>query len=328
MSRPLRVQFEGALFHVFARGNEKRRIFLDDEDHHSFLTLLGETVSDFRWRLYEYALIPNHFHLALEITEKNLSAGMQALNGRYAQRFNRKRDRVGHLFQGRFKSLLVEEEGYFFELLRYIALNPVRAGLVDRPEDWRWSSYCANAGLKPAPSWLQVDGMLANFSQIRARAIQMYRAFVAAGLAPGILCPFPPPNQVYIGSESFRKRIETLSDEKKLCREYPIRDIESPRPAFGTIVDAVLRRFRISADELRSRHGGEARIVMAYLARHDGCVRNEEVRNYLRLSPAGASKLARKGDGLVNDRGFMKTVAEIRKYIVQATQRPLLKAEK
>ena len=158
MARPLRVEFAGALYHVTSRGNEKRPIFKNDGDRLKFLELLGEAVSRFGWTLTAWVLMTNHFHLVVQTNEPNLSRGMHWLNGTYAAWFNRRHGRWGHLFGGRFKAFLVEEETYFKEVLRYVVLNPVRAGLVAHPANYRWSSYRATAGLSPAPEWLSEIG--------------------------------------------------------------------------------------------------------------------------------------------------------------------------
>ena len=161
MARPLRIEFPGALDHVTSRGNERRAIFRSDRDRRTFLTLLEQAATRFGWSVTAYVLMTNHFHLVIQTPEPNLSRGMQWLNGTYAARFNQRHQRAGHLFQGRFHAFLVEKEAYFAELLRYVVLNPVRAKMVERPEDYRWSSYRATAGLEAAPPWLDVASALA-----------------------------------------------------------------------------------------------------------------------------------------------------------------------
>jgi len=130
MSRQLRIEYPGAIWHVTSRGNERRDIFRDDDDRHRFLRLLGKVVVIRRWNLHAWVLMANHYHLLIETPEIGLSRGVKWLNQRYAQAFNERHGRVGHLFQGRFKSVLVQREGHLLELLRYIVLNPVRCGIV------------------------------------------------------------------------------------------------------------------------------------------------------------------------------------------------------
>lgn len=157
MSRPLRIEFTGALYHATSRGDGREVIFLGDEDRYLFLDVLSEVVRGFNWAIHAYCLMDNHYHLLIETSEGNLSKGMRQLNGVYTQRFNRRHGRVGHVFQGRYKAILVQKESYLLELARYVVLNPVRARMVRTPDQWPWSSYRATAGLDPAPSWLMID---------------------------------------------------------------------------------------------------------------------------------------------------------------------------
>jgi putative transposase len=129
-----------ATYHVFARGNGKQRIFLDERDHENFLGLLDEVLSRFAWQCFAYCLMPNHYHLVVKTSNPNLSQGMRHINGVYAQRFNRRHDRVGHVFQGRFGSTLIQADEHLLEAIRYVVRNPIRAGLAGRTHEWPWSS--------------------------------------------------------------------------------------------------------------------------------------------------------------------------------------------
>jgi len=181
VARPLRIEFAGALYHVTARGNARMPIFGDDADRREFLSVLGQVLERFNWLLHAYCLMGNHYHLMVETAQPNLSAGMRHVNGIYTQRFNRRHARVGHVLQGRFKAILVERDSYLLELCRYVVLNPVRAGLVERAQDYRWSSYRPMAGLEPAPRFLCCDWLLGQFGGPSAEARERYREFVAAG---------------------------------------------------------------------------------------------------------------------------------------------------
>ncbi len=153
MTRPLRLEFPGALYHVTARGNARQEIYLCDEDRERFVQLLAEEVKQQGWICYAYCLMDNHYHLLFETPSANLCKGMQRFNGRYTQYFNRFHQRVGHVFQGRYKSILVEKEVYLLELCRYVVLNPVRAKMVAAPGDWIWSSYMATCEAPIRGSW-------------------------------------------------------------------------------------------------------------------------------------------------------------------------------
>jgi REP element-mobilizing transposase RayT len=154
MARRLRVQAAGAQYHVGVRGNDRGPVFLTDEDRERFLRLLADVVGRYGWRCYAYCLMENHYHLALMTPEPNLGAGMRRLNQIYAQWFNRRHDRVGHLFEQRYWSRLIETEADVFAVVRYICANPVRARLCDRPEEWPWSSARVTTGLVRVPSFL------------------------------------------------------------------------------------------------------------------------------------------------------------------------------
>ena len=146
MARPIRIEFGGALYHVTARGDRRETIFEDDADRERFLELLGEVVALFNWQCHAYCLMGNHYHLVIGTPDGNLSKGMRQLNGVFTQWSNRRHRRTGHLFQGRFKAILVDADSYLLELTRYVVLNPVRAGMVKQPSDWPWSSFSAMVG--------------------------------------------------------------------------------------------------------------------------------------------------------------------------------------
>ena len=178
MPRPFRVQLAGGIYHVVARGNRQQAIFGDETDYLRFLELLGTVVNRFGWRCHAYCLMPNHFHLVIETPQANISAGMQWLNGRYAQWFNIRYGFSGHLFQGRFYGELVESTYHLLELVRYIVLNPVRAGLCRDASRWRWSCYRAMVGEAKSAALLTVGWLLAQFGRDLVRARQTFRGFV------------------------------------------------------------------------------------------------------------------------------------------------------
>jgi len=179
MARPLRLESPGNLYHVTVRGNRKESIFEDDADRVSMLELINETVKLHHWHLIAYCLMDNHYHLEIETPIANLAAGMRRINGAYSQRYNARHERVGHVFQGRYKALPILTEQHLFGACRYIVRNPVRAGLVSDPADWEWSSYRASALLAPPltgcdTAWIR--NMAGDGSPER------YRQWVIAGL--------------------------------------------------------------------------------------------------------------------------------------------------
>ena len=206
MARPLRIEFPGALYHVTSRGDKKRNIFRDDSDREKFLFILGSVVERYNWVLHAYCLMNNHYHLLVETPNGNLSLGMRQLNGVYTQAFNRAHHTVGHLFQGRYKAILVDRDSYLLELCRYIVLNPVRAGFVNKVWQWRWSSYRATAGIDKKPKFLTTKWILSQFSQTQGRAQSLYETFVQQGI--GKESPFNElKGRIILGKDRFIEKI-------------------------------------------------------------------------------------------------------------------------
>src|SRR5512137_282677 len=164
MARALRLELAGGLYHVTSRGDRREDIFLDDADRLAWLEVFAQTCKRFNWVCHAWCLMGNHYHIVIETIEGNLAQGMRHLNGVYTQTFNRTHQRVGHVFQGRYKAVIVEKDSYLLELARYVVLNPLRAGMVKDIADWQWSSYAAMLGIQPAPEWLQTDWILGQFS--------------------------------------------------------------------------------------------------------------------------------------------------------------------
>jgi putative transposase len=184
MPRRPRVNAPGAIAHVIARGNRRQPIYVDDRGYRTFVSLT-ETVSQRHgWRCHAYCLMPNHYHAVIETPRGDLSTGMQYLNSRYAEWFNRRFELGGHLFQGRFYSVLVGSDWHLLELARYLPLNPVRAGLCSSPAEWRWSSYRAVAGLASPPAFLNVERVLGLFACTPERARPIFHKFVHDALRP------------------------------------------------------------------------------------------------------------------------------------------------
>jgi len=222
MARPLRIEFNGALYHITARGDKRADIFEDNEDREQFLNLLKEVCSRFNWQIHAYCLMDNHYHLLVETPEGNLSLGMRQLNGVYTQKFNRKHKRVGHVFQGRFKSIIVEKDAHLSELARYIVLNPVRAKMVRKAENWPWSSYRSTIGIAAPTGGLYVDWILSAFAKRKSTAIARYKEFISLGKNQ------PSPwelltNQVFLGSDQFITKVRKHIPKDKDLSEVPQR---------------------------------------------------------------------------------------------------------
>ena len=208
MTRPVRIQFENALYHITSRGDRREAIYEDDTDRLAFLKILGDVIGTYNWICHAYCLMSNHYHLVIETPDANLSKGMRQLNGVYTQVSNRRHGRAGHLFQGRYKAILVDGDSYFLALNRYVVLNPVRAGMVAQPNDWPWSSYPAMIGDINSPKWLCTDSLLAQFSTEREEAIHRYARFVGAGIGEESIWE-GLNRQIYLGNEGFIKRVQS-----------------------------------------------------------------------------------------------------------------------
>jgi len=219
MARPLRIEYDGALYHVTSRGNERKPIFRDDADRKLFLKILSQVSDRFSWLCHAYCLMNNHYHLVIETPDGNLSKGMRQLNGVYTQVFNRRHHRVGHLFQGRFKGILVQKESHFLEVCRYVVLNPVRAKAVKHPREWAWSSYRATGGQSAVLSCLKVEDLLSHFGQRRGKAQEKYREYVMEGIGDTIWDKLEA--QSLLGVEGFAEALREHVTGKETIQEIP-----------------------------------------------------------------------------------------------------------
>jgi REP element-mobilizing transposase RayT len=235
MSRPLRIEFEGAVYHVTSRGNARQPIFLDGKDRERFLSIFASVVDRFKWLCHGYCLMDNHYHVLIETPKPNLAEGMRQLNGVYTQRFNWHHKRVGHLLQGRYKAILVQKDDHLLALCRYIVLNPVRAGAVARASQWKWSNYQATAGIAKVPRFLTVEWVLSQFGQDRQAAKKSYRAFVAAGVKQS--SPWADlKGHIFLGTEEFVSRVRELVSEKERMKEIPCAQRYATRPSLGRLL--------------------------------------------------------------------------------------------
>ena len=214
MARPIRIEYAGALYHVTSRGDRREDIYLGDDDRIDWLEVLGQTCKRFNWVIHAYCQMSNHYHLLVETIDGNLSKGMRQLNGIYTQHFNRRHNQVGHLFQGRYKAILVQQDSYLLELSRYIVLNPLRvkAKMVDSVDQWPWSSYSAVMGTSTSPEWLDTDWLLSQFGKQRKLARRKYDEFIVQG--KGLPSPLKETrHQLILGDDTF---VEQFRDSKSI----------------------------------------------------------------------------------------------------------------
>lgn len=292
MARPLRLEHPGAIWHVTSRGNAQQDIVLDDVDRRRFVLRLGDVVPATAWRLHAWVLMTNHFHLLVETPDANLGRGMQQLNSTYSQAFNRRHRRVGHLFQGRYKGILVERESHLLELVRYVVLNPVRAGMVSTPAQHGWSSYADTAGLRKAAEWLDVDWTLAQFGRHRSEARHRFRQFVSEGRGADYRPWDDLRGGVCLGSRPFIDSLAVLAEKTPLDPEIPRAQRQlTKRPGCQAIQIQVLNAFEASEADLALRGSHPARKAFALLARRVANSRLAEIAKPLGISPRSVSSL-------------------------------------
>jgi REP element-mobilizing transposase RayT len=289
MPRRLRIEYEGAIYHVMARGNARQKIVRDDADRGRLIEVLEQTVSRCGWELASYVVMGNHLHLLVKTPRPNLGVGMQSFLSGYAIWAGRRWRRQGHLFQGRYRAEMIEDESYYWTVSRYLHLNPVRAGLVPRPEQWEWSSYPGYRDARRAADWVAHDALLAarQGDQGGRNARSAYIRFVEAGLAD----PPPPPFREafggwVLGSERFLARLRTLAGPT--ASNSPIAEARQlagldPKRIFAAVAD-----FYGLDDALLSRRRDPhlARAVAAWLCRRHTEATLRELAQWLGLSRA------------------------------------------
>jgi REP element-mobilizing transposase RayT len=280
MGRPLRIEYAGALYHITARGNERKRIFLDGKDRKKFLGILADYHDRYGILIHSYVLMNNHYHLILETPRGNLLKVMHGLNGGYTGYFNRKYGRTGHLFQGRYKGIIVDKDSYLIPLSRYVHLNPIRAGVVERPEQYRWSSYPGYIGRGKQQEWVEYSWILSQFGSRRIRANRKYKKYTEEALKNKVEGPFKSlRSQVILGGEEFVKGIKRMLAGKALSQEIVERKRLIEYPLLDEVMKEVAKAFRVDGEAIR-RKGDRAntpRRVALYLAQRYTGLGNEEI---------------------------------------------------
>jgi len=253
MARPLRIEYAGAVYHITSRGNEKKAVFKSDQDRTNFLNTLQHVNKRYNWICHAYCLMDNHYHLLIETPDGNLAIGMRQLNGVYTQLFNKLHGRTGHLFQGRYKSILIQKDSHLLEVCRYVVLNPVRAKMVEAPGAWKWSSYKATVGREAPHPCLTIDWVLGQFSGKRGKAEKEYQQFVHWGIGKAIWTEVR--GQAILGEEEFADKLvdhlrkhkdipeiprsQRYANRPRLEKIFSTRVLKDKRKRNSTIVDAV-----------------------------------------------------------------------------------------
>ncbi|HEB55673.1 MAG TPA: hypothetical protein ENI98_05080 [Gammaproteobacteria bacterium] len=314
MSRPLRIEYPGAWYHVMNRGAGRKKIFRDNEQKNYFLSLLSDTHQRFQAEWHAYCLMDNHYHLLLRTPEGNLQRIMRHINGLYTQYFNRRQRTDGPLFRGRYKAILVDAEAYWLQLSRYIHRNPLEAAMTKRLEHYPWSSYPAYIGRIRPPDWLTTHYIL-NAIGKRSRPIR-YQAYVTEDTDDALQNFYRQAKQSpVLGNEAFRSAV--LAGKPALI-DIPELNAAKPRPDLETILAAITRYYDTTEDQIWQSQRGKAvtspaRSVAMYLCQHAGAMRLREIANIFGLaSYASASSVIRTVKyRLENDQEFAKGVDSI-----------------
>jgi putative transposase len=308
MTRPPRLDAAGTVTHVIARGNERRPLYRDDADREKYLELLGEACGRHGARVFAYCLMPNHVHLALQTGEAPLSRVVHEVHSRYARYFNRRYDRAGHLFQGRFQGLLVDRDAYLLELVRYIHRNPVKARLAARPEEFAWSSHAAYLGT--APAWLATGEALSLLAGSRPKARRLFQEFVA-GTAAGRYDPAEAHLGAVVGGEDFVRTALSKAGRPELVRRTLT--VEG-------IVESVAGREGVAITDLsgpaRARSLSRVRSLCALLGRDAGRISLATTARYFRRDPSTISRdVARFERRLAEDPEEARRYEELRRLL-------------
>ncbi len=281
MGRPLRIEYPGALYHITSRGNERKKIYLDEGDRLKFLAILEDYHDRYGILIHSYVLMDNHYHLILETPKGNLLKVMHGINGGYTGYFNRKYGRSGHLFQGRYKGILVDKDNYLVELSRYVHLNPVRVSMVKRPEEYKWSSYAGYIAEGKEVKWVEYAWVLSKFGSNVKRAREKYRAYVEEGLKEGIEgTPLKAvQGQAVLGGEDFVEKIKRTLKGKELSSDIVERKRFMTLPNPGDVIKEVAKAFGTDEERLREkgRKDNTARKAAIYFVQRYSGLSNEEI---------------------------------------------------
>jgi REP element-mobilizing transposase RayT len=303
MARPLRITYPGAFYHVTSRGNEKKPIFKSLADREKFLFYLESATRRYDATIHVYCLMENHYHLLLETPSGNLSQIMRHINGAYTTYFNTKRQRAGHLLQGRFKAILVDMDQYAKELSRYIHLNPIRAKMVDGLQDYRWSSYLDYIGNRKPPAWLERDIILGYFGKKPSIAEKNYREFIDKKLAQKYKSPLTEVvGSAVLGSADFVNEIKKrFIDGKKANRDLPAIRALSSKPAITEIIKEVESAF--------NRQPAQAKNVSLYLCHRHTASSLKQIGRHFNIGESAVSQASRRfGMKIIRDKKLSKMI--------------------
>ena len=317
MARKPRIHFPGALYHVITRGNRRQGIFLDGRDQQRFLSYLSDCKNRFPFHLYAYALMKNHLHLLIEVEGIPLSRIMQTLLFGYAGYFNRRYGEVGHLFQGRYRAILCEKDAYLLELVRYIHLNPVRAKIVKKPEDYAWTGHLSYLGKRTEPL-IDGDFILEQFGDNRSLARRRYRQFVWEGISSGHEEKYyQVKDQLYLGGEGFIDRVKKEREEpESWAYDIPLEVISNEVNRTMGIPE------RKMYSATKDREGVRGRSIVAYLARKTAGYTVKEMADHFKRGSVTIGEGIMKVEELAGrDKSFQKALERMEGNVVKGQKR-------
>jgi putative transposase len=306
MARPLRISYPGAFYHVTSRGNEQKSIFKSKRDREKFIEYLESAVKRYDAVIHAYCLMDNHYHLLLETPSGNLSKIMAHINGAYTTYYNVKRDRFGHLFQGRYKAIIIEADEYAKELSRYIHLNPVRAKIVNLPEEYEWSSYTYYIGKKKPPEWLKMEFILGYFGKKQLDAQKRYKDFVSIMIDKQYETPLKDVvGSTILGTQEFISFIK----DKHLSGRRADKDL----PALKTLKGGVsINKISDEVDRAVKENKRLSRNIKIYLSQRLSGKRLDDIGVYFEIGGSGVCQATRRiTDLLIKDKTLLKTVKKI-----------------
>ena len=320
MARPLRITYPGAFYHITSRGNEQKNVFKNRRDRKKFFEYLNSATQRYNAVIHAFCLMSNHYHLLIETPAGNLPQIMQHINGAYTTYFNVRRGRAGHLFQGRYKAILVEKDEYAKELSRYIHLNPVRAEMVKAPEEYEWSSYRFYIGREKPPEWLHRDFILGYFSNKVSTAQKRYYRFVSSMVNKRAYNPLKDvAGSTLLGSPDFIASIkEKFLSDRQADKDLPALKELVERASIQEILDAVESVLGDQPVLARS-------VKMFFCQRHTG-ERLKDIGAHFGVGESGVSQASRRiRDKMEKDKSLRKKISRIEKELNLSRMNRLLK---
>ena len=317
MARPLRIELKGALYHISTRGNEDNPVYRDEADYLKFLEILSEIPNRYGALPHLYVLMENHYHILMETPEGNIKGAVHYLNATYAGYFNKRYRRSGHLFQGRYKGTIIEKEIFLLPVSRYLHLNPVRSGLVVRPEEYHWSSYPEYIGRRKKQDWMTYESVLEQYFQPEPMAQNLYKLYVEEGVSSRE-DPFLQQVGGILGRDQFIKEVRRKAKVKK-HREIPDSRAITRGLKFEDVLNAVAKRFGIDKSMIKEvgQKGNQARKVSFYILRQFTDISNEKIGKYFGIGYTAVSQArSRIKKEMQSNRRLRKIIQDLERELV------------